>query len=74
MALCNICEDNQKHLLECDKLVEEGEIVLKNQVYDDIFCENLKPKIEVARIIINRYRKRQKLLKKNKEKTMKKMQ
>ena len=68
--LCNLSEDSQQHLLECDKLAEdeEGEVATKKPEYNDIFSEKLKPKAEIARIIISRYKKRKKILKKKEEK------
>ena len=65
--LCRLCEDSQKHLLECSKLAEEGELVTKIPEYDDLFSGNLMQKVEVARTIIAKYKMRRKLLKEEKE-------
>ena len=66
--LCNLSEDNQQHLLDTLGEDEEGEVVTKKPEYNDIFSEKLKPKAEIARIIISRYKKRKKILKKKEEK------
>ena len=65
--LCRLCEDSQKHLLECTKLAEEGELVTKIPEYNDVFSENLMQKVQVARKIIAKYKMRRKLLKEEKE-------
>ena len=60
--LCKKKEDSQKHLLECEKLVVEGEIARNILEYNDLFGEDLNPKIEVARIILSRYKNRKKIM------------
>ena len=61
--LCKKKEDSQKHLLDCEKLVVKGEIARNVLEYIDLFGEDLNPKIEVARIILSRYKTRKKIMK-----------
>ena len=57
--LCNKKEESQKHLY----LIVRGEIARNVLEYNDLFGEDLNPKIEVARIILSRYKNRKKIMK-----------
>ena len=62
--LCKLEVDTQQHLLECKKLEERGEIVSSRINYCDIFSGKLEDKVNVARILQKKFKRRKDLLKK----------
>ena len=62
--LCNLEPDTQEHLLKCEKLDADTDLISSMPEYSDIFSENLEAQVLVARIIQSRFKKRKQLLKK----------
>ena len=62
--LCNLEPDTQGHLLKCEKLDTDTDLISSMPEYRDIFSENLEAQVLVARIIQSRFKKRKQLLKK----------
>ena len=63
---CPLCEtetDTQQHILQCDKLKIENELIKKIPEYDELFGRNLDSKIMISRIIKSRFQERNKILK-----------
>ena len=72
-TLCPVCkkeEDTQAHILVCAELNVENEIVTKTVEYNDLFSEKLADKLSVAQVIKERYKRRNKILKKKTEDKM----
>ena len=64
--LCEVDQDTQKYLLVCKKLNDENNIVSEVPKYENLFSQELKPKILISRIIQKNFTKRKKMLKKEK--------
>jgi hypothetical protein len=64
--MCDSEQDTQQHLLQCEKLKTENEIVSKIQEYEDLFGTNLESKIMIIRLIKLRFQERNKILKERK--------
>ena len=66
-TLCPVCvseQDTQAHLLECSELSEENEIVRGSVKYENLFSECLSEKVDVLRIMKDRFKRRKVILKK----------
>ena len=64
--LCKKSEDNQAHLLECEKLAEENAISDKEIEYQQLFERNTGKQEIVVKILKKRFEKRKSILKKEK--------
>ena len=60
--ICDSQQDTQQHLLQCQKLKEENEIVKQMPDYDDLFGANLDSQLMINRIIKLRFQKRNKIV------------
>ena len=54
-------EDSQSHLLSCDKIVSQSEIVTEIPKYENIFGTNLDEILKVTRILSKNFKERNKL-------------
>ena len=61
--ICDSQQDTQQHLLQCQKLKDENEIIKQIPDYDDLFGANLDSKIMISRIIKLRFQERNNILK-----------
>ena len=61
--ICDSQQDTQQHLLQCQKLKDENEIIKQIPEYDDLFGSNLDSKIMISRIIKLIFQERNKILK-----------
>ena len=66
--LCEVETDTQKHLLSCEALSEENEIVTRVPSYEDLFSIELEAKSVISRVLMKKFKMRKKELKKLKEK------
>ena len=70
-TLCPVCknhEDTQQHILDCKYLDGENQLILGCANYEKLFSDNLSDKLEIARIIRSRFKRRKEILKKRQEK------
>ena len=58
---CNLEEDNQEHLLTCQKLDDLRTTVQILPNYQDLFCCNLKQQINLSRILKAKFSSRKKI-------------
>ena len=68
--ICPLCKadyDSQNHLLVCPKLNDKNAISQSIPSYDDLFCENLRKKIAVVRILFEKFQIRKKLINEGKQ-------
>ena len=69
-TLCPVCmkqEDTQAHILECNELDGENELVVGTANYQHLFSDSLSEMIKTARILRSRYKRRKDIMKKRQE-------
>ena len=68
---CPVCqdakfEDEQPHLLQCEKLISDSIITKDLPEYEDLFTKDVDKVVVVVRLLKENLGKRRKILKKNK--------